>query len=82
MTIPMSLRGTKCRSNLGGGGGLPRYARNDNVMTSALLVYLYWLKRVIDASFGTDTMALRRDTHEKNRQFLACSSANCRNGGL
>ena len=42
------------------------FARNDNTITDALLVYLYWLKRVIDASLDTDTMTIRRDTNEKN----------------
>jgi hypothetical protein len=51
-------------------------------MTPVLLVYLYWLKMVIDTPFGTDTMALRRDTHEKNYHFPDCGSANCRDGRL
>ena len=44
----------------------PYFARNENMITSMQLVYLYWLKRVIDASSDTDTMAIRRDTHVKN----------------
>jgi hypothetical protein len=64
--------------------GLPRQVNFNGLprIIPVLLVYMYWAKRVIDTPFVIDTITRRRDTYEKNRQFIDCASTNCSHGRL